>query len=333
MKDSVIPLSLLDLAILPEGSTPGDAVLNTVRLAQAAEKAGYHRYWLSEHHNLADIASAATAVILSHVGANTRSIRIGSGGVMLPNHAPLIIAEQFATLDILYPNRVDLGLGRAPGTDQETVQALRRDARSLGQDFPEMLEELQHFFAPARAGQRVKAIPGAGMNIPIWLLGSSTFSAQLAARKGLPFVFASHFAPDSMMSALRLYRSNFKPSAQLSQPYVMICVNAVAAETVKEADWLATTELQKFINMGRGINAPVAKPVEDMDALWTPDEAQQVLHSLRESLWGTPQMVCRGLKELVERTGADEVMVNSWIHDPVARIRSHEIIAQCWYAS
>lgn len=331
MNRSDIKLSLLDLVPIGEGSNVSDAIKSSTELAIAAERAGFHRFWVAEHHNLKDIGSAATSVILSHIGAKTERIRLGSGGIMLPNHAPLMVAEQFGTLEALYPNRIDLGLGRAPGTDAETMHALRRDTRSNGMDFPEMLTELQAYFAEVKPGQRIKAIPGAGMNVPLWLLGSSTFSAQLAAARGLPFAFASHFAPDAMLAALELYRHNFKPSAQLDKPYVIICVNAVAAESQAEAELLATTELQKFRNLGRGIETLLPKPVEDMDTVWNPYEKQRILTQLRESLWGSPGVVRQGIADLVERTGADEIMLNSWIHDPAARIKSHELIAKAWF--
>ena len=327
-----IPLSLLDLAPIAEDRSLADAIADSVRLAQAAEAAGYKRFWMAEHHNMVDIASAATAVLLSHIGAKTDKIRIGSGGIMLPNHAPLVVAEQFGTLETLYPGRVDLGLGRAPGTDYETLQALRRESRTKGLDFPEMLDELQYYLSPPRPGQRITAVPGAGLNIPLWLLGSSTFSARLAAEKGLPLVFASHFAPDAMLAAIDTYRAGFRPSETLEKPYVMVCVNVVAAETRQEADYLATTELQKFLNLGRGIDKKLPKPVKDMDTLWHPAEAQRVLTQLRESVWGKPEVVRDGLQDLVRRTGADEIMVNSWIHDPQVRIRSHQIVADCWYS-
>ncbi len=330
MKEKTIPLSLLDLAPIAEGCSLSDAINNSVRLALAAEKVGYHRFWMAEHHNMVDIASAATAVILSHIGAKTEKIRIGSGGIMLPNHAPLVVAEQFGTLEIMYPGRVDLGLGRAPGTDQETLHALRRETSANGLDFPEMLDELQHFLSPAQHGQRITAVPGAGLNIPLWLLGSSTFSAQLAAQKGLPLVFASHFAPDAMLAAVDAYRSGFCPSESLSEPYVMICVNIVAAESQKEADYLATTELQKFLNLGRGVETKLPKPVKDMNTIWHPVEAERVLTQLRESIWGTKETVRSGLSELIRRTDADEILVNSWIHDADARIRSHQLIADAW---
>ncbi|MBB3139878.1 LLM class flavin-dependent oxidoreductase [Halomonas organivorans] len=325
------PLSLLDLAPIGEGFVAGEALENSTRLAQAAEKAGFKRYWLAEHHNLIDIASAATSVVLSHIGAKTSTIRLGSGGIMLPNHAPLMVAEQFGTLESFYPGRIDLGLGRAPGTDMATVKALRRDVRSNGMDFPEMVEELRGYLAPTQRGQRIQAIPGAGLKVPLWLLGSSTYSAQLAAVQGLPLAFASHFAPDAMQAAIDTYRSHFQPSDQLEAPYVIVCVNAVAAETQREAEYLATTELQKFMNLGRGVDKLLPKPVEDMSQLWHRIEERQVRHQLRESAWGTGEQVRTKLLDLAERTGADEVMINSWIHDPEARIDSHERIANAWF--
>lgn len=331
MTTSNTPLSLLDLAPITEDGSVAEAIRNSVRLAQSAENAGYTRFWMAEHHNMSDIASAATSVILSHVGAKTDKIRIGSGGIMLPNHAPLIIAEQFGTLEAMYPGRVDLGLGRAPGTDYATVQALRRETRSKGLDFPEMLEELQYFLAPASASQNIKAIPGAGQNIPLWLLGSSTFSAQLAAKKGLPLVFAAHFAPDEMMAAIDTYKTHFTPSDQLEKPYVMICVNVIAADTQEEAEYLGTTELQKFLNLGRGVRVRLPKPVQNMDSLWQPLEANRVRGQLRESIWGTPDVVHNRLEDLVQRTGASEIMVNSWIWDADARVHSHELIAKSWF--
>lgn len=328
-----IPLSLLDLVPIGQGFTSQDALNDSTRLAQAAEQSGFLRYWVAEHHNLIDIASAATSVVLSHIGARTSTIRLGSGGIMLPNHAPLMVAEQFGTLESFYPGRIDLGLGRAPGTDMATLRALRRDLTGNGLDFPEMLTELQGYLAPPGRSQRIKAIPGAGMAIPLWLLGSSTYSARLAAARGLPLAFAAHFAPDAMSAAIATYRDHFKPSAQLSEPYVIVCVNAVAAETRREAEYLATTELQKFLNLGRGIDTLLPEPVEDMDRLWHPMEARQIRHQLRESAWGTGAQVSRQLHELAVRAGADEVMINSWIHDPEARIDSHQRIAATWFGA
>lgn len=330
MSDKKVPLSVLDLVPIGEGFSVSEAIANSTRLAQTAENAGFSRYWVAEHHNLKDIASAATSVILSHIGAKTKSIRIGSGGIMLPNHAPLIVAEQFATLDALYPGRVDLGLGRAPGTDMQTARALRRDVTTKGLDFPEMLEELQYFFSKESATESIKAVPGAGSSVPLWLLGSSTFSAQLAAQKGLPLAFAAHFAPDAMQAAISHYRKNYQPSEQFPEPYVIVCINAVGADTQEQAEYLATTELQKFLSLGRGVEQFLPKPVEDMNAIWSPMEAVQIKNQLRESIWGSKEVIRQRLDDLVTRTGADEIMVNSWIHDPEARIYSHQVIADAW---
>lgn len=330
MSNSQVPLSVLDLIPIGEGFTASDAIHNSTRLAQAAEQAGFKRYWVAEHHNLKDIASAATSVILSHIGAKTSSIRLGSGGIMLPNHAPLVIAEQFATLEALYPGRVDLGLGRAPGTDMETARALRRDLKSSGVDFPDMLAELQYFFSAESASRRIKAVPGAGANVPLWLLGSSTYSAALAAEQGLPMAFAAHFAPDAMQAAIQHYRNNYQPSEQHPEPYVIVCINAVGAESQQQAEYLATTELQKFLSLGRGTEQLLPKPVEDISSIWSPAEAMRVRNQLRESIWGDQQIIRQRLEELVDRTGADEIMVNSWIHDPDIRIESHKIIASAW---
>jgi luciferase family oxidoreductase group 1 len=330
MNKNHIPLSMLDLVPIGEGFSPGDAIAQGTRLAQAAEAAGYLRYWVAEHHSMVDIASAATAVVLSHIGAHTQHIRLGSGGIMLPNHAPLVVAEQFGTLEAMYPGRIDLGLGRAPGSDGETMRALRRDVRADGSEFPDLLEELQHYLAPAADGQRVRAVPGSGQDVPVWLLGSSTYSAQLAAFKGLPFAFAAHFAPDAMQMALDLYHRNFRPSAQLSAPYAMVCINAAAADTQEEAEFLFSSALQKFLSMGRGGRNLLAPPVRDMASQWSPAEEFRVREQLREALCGTPDQVCAGLEALVERTGVEELMISSWIHDPAARIHSHELIAQAW---
>src|ERR1700674_3120319 len=242
----VIPFSVLDLAPIAAGATPADAFRNSLELAQHAEEWGYRRFWLAEHHNMPGIASAATAVVIGHVAGGTKTIRVGAGGVMLPNHAPLVIAEQFGTLASLYPGRIDLGLGRAPGTDVPTTRALRRDSKSTGDDFPRDVLELQSYFEPAEPGQKIRSVPGAGLHVPIWLLGSSLFGAQLAAELGLPFAFASHFAPADMMQALQLYRGGFKPSRQLDRPYAMVCVNLIAATTDAEARWLFTSHQQAF---------------------------------------------------------------------------------------
>ncbi|MEC8009344.1 MAG: LLM class flavin-dependent oxidoreductase [Pseudomonadota bacterium] len=320
-------LSVLDLVPIGEGFTIGEAISHSVELAKAVEQAGYHRFWVAEHHNFKDIASAATSVILTHLAAHTQNIRLGSGGIMLPNHAPLVIAEQFGTLEAMYPGRIDLGLGRAPGTDMETARALRRDLKSTGDDFPDLLNELQYFFSKESELRRVKAVPGYNSSIPIWLLGSSTYSAQLAAQKGLPFAFAAHFAPDAMESAFNLYRNNYQPSEAFPEPYAIVCINAIAAETQAEAERLSTTVLQKFLAMGRGVEQLMQKPVDSMDELWNELEAKRTYHQLRESIWGTPKYVKQGIADLVERTGVDEVMISSWIHAPEARIKSYELIA------
>lgn len=321
-------ISVLDLAPVADGSNYRETYQKSVSLAQLAEKLGYHRFWLAEHHNMPGIASAATSVLISHIGAQTQSIRLGSGGVMLPNHAPLVIAEQFGTLEALYPNRIDLGLGRAPGTDYPTMHALRRDPERFDPDFSELLEELQFFMGPVSQGQPVKACPGADSNVPLWLLGSSTYSAQLAALKGLPFAFASHFAPDAMMRALDIYRSNFQPSEQLDKPYVMIGVNVVVAETTEEANFLATTEKQKFLQLIRGGQGKIPAPVSDMDSLWQPHEKQQVNNQLRESIHGDKALVLDKLQSLVERTQADEIMAHSVIFDHQKKLRSYELLAE-----
>lgn len=326
-----IPLSVLDLVPICEGFTISKAIENSTKLAQEVEKLGYERYWVAEHHNFSSIASAATSVILSHIGARTKKIRIGSGGIMLPNHPPLVIAEQFGTLESLYPNRIDLGLGRAPGTDGKTALAIRRDIHNDGSDFPNMLEQLQYYFSNEVSKNGVKAVPGFGLDIPIWLLGSSTFSARLAALKGLPFAFASHFAPDSMMDAIKVYKTNFIPSKQLSKPYIIICINVICAQTNEEAQYLATTEKLKFLYIQRGDDRLIPKPIKNMDDLCEEWEKRSINHKLRESIWGTPEVVKQKLQNLSERTDADEIMINSWIHDPKVRIDSYKFIAKAWF--
>jgi len=326
-----IPLSVLDLVPIAEGFSIPQAIDNSTRLAQSVEEFGYKRYWVAEHHNFRGIASAATSVILSYIGAKTKKIRIGSGGIMLPNHAPLVIAEQFGTLESLYPNRIDLGLGRAPGTDRKTMLALRRDIHNDGSDFPLMLQELQYYLSNEASNKDIKAVPGYGLDIPIWLLGSSTFSAQLAAQKGLPFVFASHFAPDSMHDAIKIYHANFKPSNQLKEPYVIVCINIVCAKTNEEAQYLATTELQKFLYLQRGDNRQLAKPIKNMSSLWEEWEEKSIRYKTRESIWGTPEVVKERLEKLVERTQANEVMINTMIHKPEDKIKSYELISKIWF--
>jgi luciferase family oxidoreductase group 1 len=322
------PLSVLDLAPVPAGSTPAQALRNTLDLAQHAEGWGYRRYWLAEHHNMVGIASAATAVVIAHVGSGTKSIRIGAGGIMLPNHAPLVIAEQFGTLESLYPGRVDLGLGRAPGTDQRTLRALRRDP--FGADtFPQDVLELQALLAPAQDGQAIQAVPGAGTNVPIWILGSSLFGAQLAAVLGLPFAFASHFAPDLLLPALEIYRARFQPSEQLDRPYAMAGVNVVAADTDAEARILFTSAQQAFTNLIRGTRGRLQPPIGDIEAYWTPQEKAEVSRMLTYAVVGGPETVQEGLERFIALTKVDEVMVASAIFDHTARLRSYEILSTC----
>lgn len=326
-----IPLSVLDLVPIADGFSITQAINNSTKLAQAVEEFGYSRYWVAEHHNFSGIASAATSVILSYIGAKTKKIRIGSGGIMLPNHAPLVIAEQFGTLESLYPNRIDLGLGRAPGTDRKTMLALRRDINNDGSNFPLMLEELQYYLSDKAVNKGIKAVPGFGLDIPIWLLGSSTFNAQLAAQKGLPFVFASHFAPDSMDDAIKIYNANFKPSEQLKEPYLIVCINIVCAQTNEQAQYLATTELQKFLYLQRGDNKQLPKPTKNMSSLWQEWEEKSIRHKTRESIWGTPEVVKERLEKLIERTQANEVMINAMIHNPEDKIKSYELISKVWF--
>lgn len=320
-----IPFSVLDLAPIKQGRDAAEAFRNTVDLAQHVERWGYNRFWLAEHHNITGVASSATAVLIGHVAGHTSTLRVGSGGVMLPNHAPLIIAEQFGTLETLYPGRIDLGLGRAPGSDGATQQALRRGPRS-GLEFPALLDELRAYFAPTRPGQAVRAIPGEGLNVPIWLLGSSDFSARLAAELGLPFSFAGHFSPEGM-AAMRLYRHLFKPSDVLKRPYAMIGVPVVAAETDDEAQFQATTQQQKFLSLVRGNRLPVQPPVKSMDGLWNQFEQEAVNQRLAASIVGGPETVKRKLEALVAQTEADEVMIVSDFFAHADRLRSFEIVA------
>ncbi len=324
----MIPFSVLDLAPIAEGATPADAFRNSLELAQHAEEWGYRRFWLAEHHNMPGIASAATAVIIGHVAGGTKTIRVGAGGVMLPNHAPLVIAEQFGTLASLYPGRIDLGLGRAPGTDVPTTRALRRDSQSTGDDFPRDVLELQSYFAPAEPGQKIRAVPGAGLRVPIWLLGSSLFGAQLAAMLGLPFAFASHFAPADMMQALHLYRSGFKPSKQLDRPYTMLGVNVVAAATDGEARRLFTSHQQAFALLRRGTPGQIPPPIDDIETYWSPSEKDMAGESLACSVVGASRTVERELHEFIGATKPDELMIAALIYDQAARLRSYEITAE-----
>lgn len=327
---SEIPLSVLDLAPVVEGSTPADAFKNSLDLAQHAEKWGYHRYWFAEHHNMPAVASSATSVVIGHIASGTSTIRVGSGGIMLPNHAPLVIAEQFGTLESLHPGRVDLGLGRAPGSDMSTTRALRRDLRSH-EDFPAQLEELRNYFNPSGGigSLTVQAVPGEGLNIPIWLLGSSGFSAQLAAELGLPFAFAAHFAPDYTVQAMQLYHNNFKPSEVLDEPYAMIGLNVVVADTDQEAKRLFTTQQQSFLNLVRGGKPALLKPpVDDMDEIWNPFEKETLENQMKLSAIGTIETVTEKLQTVLNITKADEIMVNGSVFDHAARLYSYELLSK-----
>ena len=322
-----IPLSILDLAPVPEGATPGDALRRSRELAAHAEKLGYVRFWLAEHHNMIGIASAATSVAIGYVLAGTERIRVGSGGIMLPNHSPLVIAEQFGTLAALYPGRVDLGLGRAPGTDGLTLQALRRTP-DAAQDFPRDVMELQALFAEPGPQQRVRAVPGAGLKVPLWILGSSLFGAQLAAMLGLPFAFASHFAPEHLRDAMEVYRERFEPSEQLAKPYAIVACNVVAADTEAEARRLFTSPQQSFVNLVRGTRGLLRPPIDDIDAYWSPVEKAHVSRMMACSFVGTGPQVADRLHGFAAETGADELIVAAAIYDQRARLRSYEILAQ-----
>lgn len=325
------PFSVLDLSPITEGGDAGRALRNTLDLARHAESLGFKRYWLAEHHNMPGVASAATAVVIAHVAAGTSSIRLGSGGIMLPNHAPLTVAEQFGTLAALHPGRIDLGLGRAPGSDQHTAMALRRDPSSADR-FPHDVIELQSYFRPAQPGQAVRAVPGEGLDVPIWLLGSSLYSAQLAAMLGVPFAFASHFAPDLMQDAVRLYRQRFEPSAALAEPYVMLGLNVFAAEDDREAARLFTSAQQQFMMLRRGTPGRLKPPVDNMDQLWTPMEAAGISRALSASVVGGPDTVARGLDAFIARHRPDELLIASQIYDHAARRRSFTLVAETRHA-
>lgn len=324
----MIPFSVLDLSPIPEGGDAGEALRNTLDLARHAERLGYRRYWLAEHHNMTGIASAATAVVIGAVAAATTTIRVGSGGIMLPNHAPLLIAEQFGTLEALHPSRIDLGLGRAPGTDPIAARAMRRDLAAAAERFPQDVLELQALFAPAHPGQAIRAVPGAGLAVPIWILGSSLFGAQLAAMLGLPFAFASHFAPTHLHDALGIYRERFEPSATLERPHAMVAVNAFAAETDAEGRRLFTSLQQAFLNLRCGSPGPLPPPVDSLDGLLSPVEQAGLDRALAFSAVGSPASVRRRLESVIAETGADEIIVTGQIHDHAARLRSFEIVAQ-----
>ncbi len=321
------PLSVLDLVPVQQGATPGEALRHSLALAQHVERLGFGRYWVAEHHNMTGIASAATSVVIGFLAQGTSSIRVGAGGIMLPNHSPLVIAEQFGTLASLYPGRIDCGLGRAPGTDQTTTRALRRDPR-VAENFPDDVQELQALFGPVRPGQLVQAVPGAGLEVPLWILGSSTYGAQLAAALGLPYAFASHFAPDALTQAMELYRHLFKPSEQLQAPYAMAGVNVVVADTDAQARRLFTSHQQSFANLRRGRPGPQQPPIDDIDTYWSPGEKAMAENMLACSIVGAPDTVRHGLERFAAYSGADELMVVSAIFDPAARRRSYSLLAE-----
>ena len=323
----MVPISILDLAPVILGETPREALRKSLDLAQHAERFGYTRYWVAEHHNMTGIASAATSVVIGYLAGGTSTIRVGSGGIMLPNHSPLVIAEQFGTLESLYPGRIDLGVGRAPGTDPRTVRALRRDP-GRADEFPQDVVELQHFLADAKSGQVVRAVPGSGTEVPIWILGSSTYGAELAASLGLPYAFASHFAPDALFTALSLYRQKFKPSKQLDQPYAMVGVNVVAAGKDEEARRHLTTIQQSFTNLVRGAGGKLQPPIDNIDDYWSPAEKLHASHMLKYTIAGSGETVRRELEGFIRLTNADELMIVTSIYDHHARIRSYEIVAE-----
>lgn len=323
----MIPFSILDLSPIVQGNTATQALRNTLNLAQHAEQLGYNRYWLAEHHNMPGIASAATSVVIGYVASGTKTIRVGSGGIMLPNHSPLVIAEQFGTLESLYPGRIDLGLGRAPGSDQATSRALRRNMN--GPDtFPQDVVELQHYFQPDESNQFVQAVPGNGLNIPIWILGSSLFGAQLAAMLGLPYAFASHFAPTELLRALQVYRTQFQPSEYLKAPYAMVAVNVVAADTDQEAQRLFTSVQQQFLYIRRGKARQMQPPVNNLEEIWPDNELASIDSVLRCSAVGSPETVQRGLTSFLSQTKADELIITAPIYDHQARKHSLTLTAQ-----
>ena len=323
----MVKLSVLDLAYIGEGFTPADALANSLDLAQHCEAAGFERFWLAEHHNLAGIASAATAVCIGHVAGGTKTIRVGAGGIMLPNHSPMVIAEQFGTLATLFPGRIDLGLGRAPGTDQHTLQALRRGPES-SEYFPQDVVELHALLGPPKENQIIHAIPGEDTNVPLWILGSSLFGAQLAALLGLPYAFASHFAPQALMQAVSIYRERFKPSAQLAEPYVMVGCSAIVADSEDEARKLFTSPQQQFVHRMRGGRVKLPPPIDDIETFWSPTEKAQAPSMLSCAFHGSTETIKEKLAPLIKATGADELMVTAAIWDHKARVRSYELLAQ-----
>jgi luciferase family oxidoreductase group 1 len=326
-----VPLSVLSLAAITSEGTVTAALKNATEVAQAAERLGYKRFWIAEHHNIPGVASSATAVLIGHIAQLTSKIRVGSGGVMLPNHAPLIVAENFGTLATLYPGRIDLGLGRAPGTDPLTTRALRRDSKSTGNDFPDLVEELLAFLEPAQPGQRIQAIPGAGVAVPVWILGSSLFSAHMAAQMGLPYSFAAHFAPAELMDALEVYRREFTPSPYLSEPLTMACVPVIAAPTDDEARFLATSTQQKILGLIGGRRPPSSPaPVESMDSIWDSAQKSAVDSFLKELIVGGPEIVRAGLEAFQKKTKVDEIMIHTDMYQKADVIRSFEIVSKIW---
>jgi luciferase family oxidoreductase group 1 len=324
---TALAVSILDLVGMHPAETPAPAIARSVDLAQHAEQWGYKRFWLAEHHSIDGLACSATVVLIGHIAGATSTIRVGSGGIMLPNHAPLVVAEQFGTLEALYPGRIDLGLGRAPGGDFHTMRALRRSLEQTGDDFPELLEELRGYLGPVRPGQAVKALPGQNSNVPITLLGSSLFSAQLAARLGLPFAFAAHFAPEYLYAAAELYQRQFQPSDKLPTPYMMVGVQIIAAETDAEAQRLFTTPQQRFLRLIRNLPVELLPPVDSMDSLWTDFQRAAVMSKLSAAIVGSNDTVKQGLEQLIQRTGASEVIVaaDTFTHD--ARLESYRRVA------
>lgn len=324
----MVQLSILELGRVREGSDRRAALDGARELARHAEAWGYLRFWVAEHHNMPTVTTAATSLVIAHIAAGTTTIRVGAGGIMLPNHAPYVIAEQFGTLATLFPGRIDLGLGRAPGTDQLTLRALRRDPAN-SDNFPRDVLELQAYLAPVEPGQKIEAVPGSGTEVPLWILGSSLFGAHLAAELGLPYGFASHFAPQALDTALQVYRERFQPSEQLAKPYALVGVNVIAAESDEEARFLATTQQMSFTDMFRGARRLAQPPISDIESYWTPLEKVQASQMLACSVMGSPETVRNGLQDLVQRTGADELMIVSDVFDPAKRLRSFELIAEC----
>ncbi|HEY5464168.1 MAG TPA: LLM class flavin-dependent oxidoreductase [Hanamia sp.] len=323
-----IPFSILELAVVNEGDTPADSFANSLELARHAEQSGYKRFWLSEHHNMISVASSATSVLISYIAGGTSYMRVGSGGIMLPNHSPLAVAEQFGTLESLYPGRIDLGLGRAPGTDHLTAMALRGDFFNNANEFPQNVLKLQTYFSEENKTAKVRAIPGEGLDIPIWILGSSTDSAHLAALLGLPYAFASHFAPAQFEAAIQIYRQNFRPSQYLQKPYVMVCVNMIAADTDAEANKLVTSLYQMFIGIVTGIRKRLQPPVDNMDTVWNDYEKEMIDQMLTISFIGSPERIEKEMKEFLEETKINEIMVISNIYDQKAKIHSYELFAE-----